>query len=204
MKLIALAAALAVPVFAQEPKPDAKPDPAPTTKPEAEELKPAELPPLPAPTRPNDEPDLLKVPPGGALTPAPERPASLIPEGLAPPRKSDTLRPGMPPRGRSTLTPPTSTSELDRRIRFRQAHTRAVNDATIQSLWADSRSAKTDYEKRAALKGYYTALYRKMAALDKSIAPLIEERKVIALRKLDQTRVEPTDPLDEEHRQRRD
>jgi hypothetical protein len=205
MKLIALVTLLAVPVFAQDAKPDANPAPPKVAEPAPPPpAKPPELPPLPAPSGENENTDLLKVPAGGRLRPAPDRPKSLLPEGLAPSRKGDPVRPGMPPKGRSTLTPPTTSVELDARIRYRQAQSRAVNDAAVQSLWADSRAAKTDFEKREALKSYYTLLFRKMVALDKGIATLVEERKRVALRRLDQTRIEPTDPLEEEHRQRRD
>jgi hypothetical protein len=207
MKLILLAAALAVPVFAQDAKPGEKPAPPSETKPESLPLeKPVELPPLPtpAPDKEKEDSDLLKVQPGARLKPDPDRVNPLLPEGLTPPKKDPKSRPGVPPEGRSTLRPPTTSAELDARIRYRQAQSRAVNDPAVQSLWADSRAAKTDYEKREALKNYYTTLYRKMLAMDKGIASLIEERKRVSLSKLSQTRIDPTDPLDEDHRQRQD
>ncbi len=204
MKLIALVTAFAVPVFAQEAKPDAKPAPPADAKPAAPaQEKPPELPPLPAPSPGKSEPDLTKGQPGGRLKPASDALNPLLPDALSTPKKKkEDERPGVPPKGKSTLRPPATSAELDARIRFRQAHTRVVNEPAIQSLWEASRVAPTDFEKREALKTYYTALFKKMTALDKGIATLIEERKRVALHRLDQTRIEPTDPLDEEHRMR--
>ena len=49
------------------------------------------------------------------------------------------------------------------------------------------------------MKRYYNTLYKKMLALDKSIAPLVTERQRVALHRLDQTRVEPTqEPIQED------
>jgi hypothetical protein len=204
MKIIALAIALTIPALAQDEKPDAKPAPPTDPKPVAPaEARPAELPPLPAPSPEKENSDLLKVQPGG-VKPDPTRSNSAVPDVLAPARKNSGSKPGTPPKDSSTLKPPTTSAELDARIRYRQAHTRASNDAAIKALWAESRVARTDYEKRETLKAYYTALYRKMLAMDKGIATIVEERKRVALGKLSQTRIDPTDPLDEEHRQRRD
>ena len=87
------------------------------------------------------------------------------------------------------------------RIRYREARNRAATDANVQAAWEDSREAKTDFEKREAMKRYYNTLYKKMLALDKGIAPLVKERQRVALHRLDQTRIEPTmDPFDEARR----
>ena len=160
------------------------------------EKPPGELPPLPDPA-PMPEEDLLRNQPGSRIKPAPEGAPSLLPE-------SEKIKPGERPRGRTTLKPPATSADLDARIRFREAASKAAQDPGIQAMWAESRKAKTDYEKREALRRYYTALYKRVTAFDRGIAPLVEERKRVALRKLDQTRIDPTDPLDEEHRQRRD
>jgi hypothetical protein len=88
---------------------------------------------------------------------------------------------------------------LDLRIRYRQARTRSATDPAVQAAWEDSRVAKTDFDKREAMKRYYNTLYKKMLALDKSIAPLVTERQRVALHRLDQTRVEPTqEPIQED------
>ena len=85
------------------------------------------------------------------------------------------------------------------RIRYREARNRSAADPTVQAAWEDSREAKTDFDKREAMKRYYNTLYKKMLALDKGIAPLVTERQRVALHRLDQTRVEPTiDPQQED------
>jgi hypothetical protein len=90
-----------------------------------------------------------------------------------------------------------STGELHQRIRFRQARTRALGDPAIQAEWRQAETARTDFEKRAALKRYYTLLYTRMGRLDASIKKDAAERQRIALRRLEQTRIEGTEqPLD--------
>jgi hypothetical protein len=137
--------------------------------------------------------------PGSRLKPAPVRESGLVPEGIP-----GTSRSGDRPKNRSTLRPPTTSAELDARIRFRQAHSRAANDPAIRALWDVSRKVPTDGEKREALRRYYALLYKRILSIDRGIASLVAERQRVSLRRLDQTRIEPTDPLDEEHRLRRD
>lgn len=188
MKFLPLLLALAVsgPALAQDST-------APASAPA--QPAPAELPPLPDPA-PESESDLMRNQPGSRLKPAPQSEPSLVPPGI--------VRPADRPKSRSTLKPPATSAELEARIRYRQAHSRAANEPAIQALWEESRVARTDYNKRDALRRYYTLLFDRMLRFDKTVKPLVEERRRISLRKLDQTRIEPTDPLDEEHRQRRD
>jgi hypothetical protein len=185
-------------ILAQDPA--APSEPAPAT-PEVEKPAPAkpaatptELPPLPDPAPVPEDPDLMRNQPGSRLKPDP----SLIPERIP-------ARPGERTKTRSsTLKPPTTSADLDARIRFRQAHTRAANEPAIQALWTESRVALTDYEKRDALRRYYNTLYKRIVSFDKGLKTLVDERQRLSLRRLDQTRIDPTDPLDEEHRQRRE
>lgn len=196
MKSLPLLFAFAISSFAlaQDPAPTAdpaaKPEAAPTQENPAKadpKAVPQELAPLPDPS-PGELPENRAKPEQG-----------LVPDGVPKTPKIDERA-----RGRSTLKPPTTSAELESRIKFRQAHTRASNDPKIQALWEESRRAPTDYEKRDALRRYYTTLFKRMVSLDKSITPLVEERSKVALRRLDQTRIDPTDPLEEEHRQRRE
>ena len=181
MKTLLFSLLLALPAFAQDAKPEEKP--------ESEASKP-ELPALPAP---EDESDLLKGQPGGRLKPAP----SVLPDNVPPSAKRSPEK----PRTGTSLKPPTTSEDLDLRIRYREARNRAATDANVQAAWEDSREAKTDFEKREAMKRYYNTLYKKMLALDKGIAPLVTERQRVALHRLDQTRIEPTmDPFDEARR----
>jgi hypothetical protein len=198
MKSLSLlfAFALASPAFAQDPAAPDAPAPAPAATPASPAAAPTDLPPLPDPVPGGEPGELMRNQPGGRLKPAPQGESSLVPQGI--------VRPGERPKGRSTLRPPTTSAELTARIRFREAHSRAANDPKIQALWDESRQAPTDGHKREALRRYYTALYSRILAVDKSVAPLVEERRRVSLHRLDQTRIDPTDPLDEEHRQRRD
>jgi hypothetical protein len=149
---------------------------------------PADLPPLPDPSPGGEAGELMKNQPGSRLKPAPQREPGLVPEGI--------VRPGERPKSRSTLKPPTTSADLAARIRYREAHSRAVNDPKIQALWTESRQVPTDGQKRDALRRYYGALYSRILALDKTVAPLVEERRRVSLKRLDQTRVDPTDPLE--------
>jgi hypothetical protein len=114
------------------------------------------------------------------------------------------VRPQERPKTRSTLKPPTTSADLAARIRYREAHTRAANDPKIQALWEESRRVETDGQKRDSLRRYYGALYSRILALDKTVAPLVEDRRRVSLKRLEQTRIEPTDPLHAEDRLRRD
>jgi hypothetical protein len=89
-----------------------------------------------------------------------------------------------------------SATETRERIRFREAKTKALRDAQVQAQWERSVKAKTDYEKRAALTNYYKLLYARIAKLDNTIQKLIEERQRFSLRRLEQTRIDPTVPFD--------
>ena len=186
--ILILTLALTLPAIGQEPA-EALESPAKDNP----SGRPAEPPPLPEPT--SDDAALMRNQPGGRVKPAPE--PSLVPDSVIPGRGTRGIV-----KGRSTLKPPTTSADLDARIRFRKAHSRALNDPAILSVWEESRVAKTDYRKREALRRYYTMLSKRMLAFDKGIAPLVEERTRVSLRRLDQTRVDPTDPLDEEHRNR--
>ena len=86
-------------------------------------------------------------------------------------------------------------SEQRERIRYRQARTKAERDAQVQAHWEEAAQARTDLEKREALKRYYESLYTRMTRLDGSIKQLIVRRKAVALRRLEQTRIDPTLPL---------
>lgn len=177
-------------VLAQDPAPPADPATKPAT-PTAQKsepaLNPAELPPLPDPA------------PTGESERKAKSETSLVPDGVPKSSRIDERQ-----KNRSTLKPPTTSAELESRIKFRQAHSRASNEPAIQALWEESREAETDFEKRDALRRYYDTLYKRMLSFDKSLKPLVEERRRVSLRRLDQNRIDPTDPLEEEHRQRRE
>jgi len=93
------------------------------------------------------------------------------------------------------VTAPADAKELDLRIRYREAKTKAQNKPDVQSAWAESREAETDYDRREALKRYYTALYGYIVKSDSTLAKFVEERKGYQIKRLTQTRVDPTDPI---------
>jgi hypothetical protein len=200
------ASAFASLVLAQDPVPPADSAPVPAQPaplpvepaPPPSQANPAELPPLPDPSPTGEAGELLRNQPGSRVKPAPQAEPSMVPEFIPGARGSRER-----PKTRSTLRPPTTSAELDARIRFRQAHSRASSDPKIQELWEESRRVPTDGQKRDALRRYYTLLYKRMLSIDRGIAALVQERQRVSLHRLDQTRIEPTDPLYEEHQQRR-
>jgi hypothetical protein len=90
--------------------------------------------------------------------------------------------------------------ELDQRIKFRRAKTRALYDPAVQAEWNRANAARTDYEKREAMKAYYRALFNRMRRIDGSLKPRIAATEQRALHRLTQTRIDPTEPLDPEDR----
>jgi hypothetical protein len=112
--------------------------------------------------------------------------------------EEDTVR----PRGRNTLLPPVTSTDLELRIRYRKARTVAERDPAVVAAFEASRVAKTDYAKREALKTYYSLIRNKVLALDRGVAPVLDERHSYSMRRLEQNRVEPTDPTEEDLRQR--
>lgn len=185
-------------VMAQEPPAPDTPATEPAEKPAVKPTEnPAELPPLPDPSPGGEAGELMKNQPGSRLKPAPQKEEPFLIPGAV-------VRPQERPKTRSTLKPPTTSADLAARIHYREAHSRAVNDPKIQALWEESRRVPTDGQKRDSLRRYYGALYSRILALDKTVAPLVEERRRVSLRRLEQTRIEPTDPLQTEDRLRRD
>ena len=143
-----------------------------------------DVPPLPAPSATPAKP---------SAEPAP----SLMPEGIDPVGKPDKAKPGWLPKGHSTYQAPKTANDLDLRIRYRQAESRVLEDSALKALWQQSRTARTDYAKRDALRTYYRLMFQKMVAVDKGILPLVQDRERFTMNRLDQTRVEPTDPTAE-------
>lgn len=183
MKSLLLFFAFAGLALAEDPAPTPEPAaPAPETqakeqpKAEAEpKVEPQELPPLP---EPSGKPDAGLVP-------------SDVPK-KAPPRQSSASQ---PQKGHTVLSPPMTPADLEARIKFREASSRVLNEPAIQALWDESRRAKDDANKRDALRRYYKLFFQRIIAVDKSIAQLAADRRNIALRRLDQSRVSPSERL---------
>ncbi len=183
--LLTLVLLFAMPVlraFAQQGNPAPLPDPTPAG---------LDVPPLPVPGK-GRQGDLMNVHPEKAAKATP----SLMPDGIEPAGKSDKTKPGALPKGHSTYRPPTTSADLDLRIRYRQAQSRVLDDPALKALWQQSREARTDYAKRDALRTYYQLMFQKMVATDKGLAPLVQDRQRFTMNRLDQNRIEPTDPAD--------
>jgi len=83
---------------------------------------------------------------------------------------------------------------------MRELKTKVDRDPKIAGELDRANSAKTDYEKREAMRSYYTLLYDAIAKLDPSLKKRAEEAKLRMTKRLDQTRVAPTEPLASEER----
>jgi hypothetical protein len=176
-------------------RPDLKPaKPEPGVPPSDLRPAPPELPPLPQSTKKTDKStDAAKK----------ENEASaLVPEKVPHNKKGEKGASAIGttaerPRTRTALLPPMTQLDLDLRVRYRQAHTRASSDPAVRALWEQSRLAHTDFEKREAMKSYYELIYKKMLSYDKGIEPIVTDRKSYNIRRLVQTRVSPTEGLPE-------
>ena len=138
-------------------------------------------------------PDSSQSAPTLQQTPAPLFPSENPPPIVdKPPRSSGTNR------GAATQNPPVkmnktaeSIQSIADNIAYRKAKTKALRDENVAQALADSDAAKTDQDKRAALKRYYTLLAAKILKIDGSIKKLVDTRLKDSLKQLDQSRVRP-------------
>ena len=86
--------------------------------------------------------------------------------------------------------------ELLERIHFREAQVKALRDPQVQAEWERSEKAKTDLDRREALKRYYKLLHERIVKIDRTVKKTSDTRQAAALHRLDQTRIDPTEPLD--------
>lgn len=82
-------------------------------------------------------------------------------------------------------------NDFAERIKFREAKTRALRDEKIEAVAARAAAAKTDGEKRAALKQYYTLFYEKILKIDGSLKKIVAGRGEQSLKQLDEKNVRP-------------
>jgi hypothetical protein len=89
-----------------------------------------------------------------------------------------------------TKTSKTEVFEQDQaeKIRFRQVHTQALADRTLEALWDKANVARKDVDKRTILKEYYKLLYARMARIDPSLKKLIDLQALVAEHRLTQSR----------------
>jgi len=208
MKYLPLLFVLAAAAVAQDPAPttpakektEERPDLKPAAKPELRvsptDLRPAtpDLPPLPQPppkkSSASDLPSRQVINNDNSSTLVPDKVPTIQKPKIFPGSTGDR------PNTRTALLPPKTAADLDLRVRYRQAHTKASTDPAVRAAFEESRDAATDYAKRAAMKSYYERLFKKMLSYDKGIAPLVEDRQRYNMRRLTQSRLAPTEAPD--------
>jgi hypothetical protein len=120
----------------------------------------------------------------------------LIPETLEPvPKpKGEELLPSLPmsetPRKIDKTT--AAEDELNLKIRFRELKTKLERDAKVAELADRAAMAKSDFEKREALKAYYETLYGKIAKLEPKLQKRAFEARDRYIRRMAQTQISPT------------
>jgi len=149
---------------------------------------------VPIPDKVPSEPQPLPL-----ASPSPT-PFSLIPDNMPPPlerpsHRSSEKEPGATPGPAGAVVKKNKTEEsidnIADRIKFREAKTKALKDEKVIDLDAQVEAAKTDPEKRALLREYYTVLYAKILKIDGSIKKLVADRLKQSLNTLDQSKVRP-------------
>lgn len=80
-------------------------------------------------------------------------------------------------------------------IRYRTVRIEAEKDPKVLSLRQQADEAKTEEDRRAALREYYRLLFKKIVSIDKSLAERCAMVEEAYLRRLAQDRLEPTIPL---------
>jgi flagellar biosynthesis/type III secretory pathway protein FliH len=77
-----------------------------------------------------------------------------------------------------------------------RARTEAEKDPSLIPLLEQARTATTFEAERAAYRAYYRGLFAKIRKLDKSLSERCDKLEEAYLRRLAQTRLEPTIPLE--------
>ncbi len=155
----------------------------------------------PTPT-PESKEDVIPLPEGAKTdTGAPLETQDIGQPSLSAPDSSFTdpnaLVPDGPPQPPGAPTVRENTEENDRKmaIRYREVRVQADKDPKVLSLYKQSETAKTDEDKRAALREYYKLLFTKMISIDPALEKKCKMMEEAYIRRLAQTRLEPTIPL---------
>ncbi len=99
------------------------------------------------------------------------------------------------------LPPPSVAIESDNEkqrelaVLYRNVRVKADQDPQIVAMREKADAATSMEDRRAALREYYRMLFKKIVAIDKSLKPKAEIMEEAYLRRLAQTRLEPTIPL---------
>lgn len=113
-------------------------------------------------------------------------PNTLIPDEVAPP----DLAPAPPVVSENKFE-----KERKLRIRYQEVKVQALKDQAIRGMRERADLARTDEDKRAALREYYRMLFAKITAIDEELADKCSALEQAYLRRLGQYRVEPTIPM---------
>jgi hypothetical protein len=143
---------------------------------------------------PREKLDLIpssSSPAGSAVTP---NPLPLIPESPEPGKKGKAAA-GAATKGKKSSTE-AAIDDLQERIRYRQAKTRALNDPAVQNAWDRAHATRTDVERRDALKAYYKLFYARVLRIDGTLKQRVAQSAERARRRLTQTRIDPSEPID--------
>jgi hypothetical protein len=146
----------------------------------------------------------------------PKEPATQPAPAAAPKEKEDiglipeTLEPVAKPKGTALAEPEVTEQKIDKttaaqdemnaRVKMRELKTKFERDPKVQGELDRANSAKTDYEKREAMRSYYTLLYEKIAKADSSLKKHADAAKIKFTHRLDQTQIAPTEPLTSDDR----
>lgn len=182
-------------------------EPAASPAPEAEPTPAAEASPTPAPGT-ETNPDTPPPPPPDVIPMEGQPPADGAPLDTAPlaPEPLDQAMPDAAftdPNAIIPDTPPSMPKTLDNEqekaraltIRYKEVRVKVEKDPKVASLFAQSESAKSEEEKRSALREYYRLLFKKMVEIDKSLEEKCRVMENAYVRRLAQSRLEPSIPL---------
>ena len=180
-------------LLAQEqasPTPAAKVSPSPSPVPAPEGASP-ELSPSPVVSPPSGDADVIPMEGGAPLQTDEAMPDESFtqPDAIIPDE-----RPAGPPAVPATFE---SAQEKARQlsIRYREVRVQAEKDPKVVSLSEQAGQAKTLEDQRAAMREYYRFLFKKIIAIDKSLAEKCKVMETAYIRRLAQERLEPTIPL---------
>ena len=132
--------------------------------------------------------------PGDSLGLIPEAPKNT-------PKPKPKPDPSQPKKKSSTEQ---ESDDLQARIRYREARTKALQDPRLQQEWDRAEASKTEHEKREGLKSYYKLLFDRMVKIDSSVKPRVEVLRKSLVWRLDpglRQRANLVRPLDERERE---
>ena len=110
----------------------------------------------------------------------------------------DALIPDERPVGPPAVPPTFESAQEKARqlsIRYREVRVQAEKDPKVVSLFEQAEQAKTLEDQRAAMREYYRLLFKKIIAIDRSLAEKCKAMETAYIRRLAQERLEPTIPL---------